>query len=96
MSGCVCVSGGDDEWLLVCEWVGVFGGSGVGPPTGPNVSLCVCFCSAGFTPALAKWMSTNLQAVHPEQLSWSFDLDGIAQMYRWGWGWVHSWAREVR
>jgi hypothetical protein len=43
--------------------------------------LCVCVC-AGFTKPVAQWVTTNLRpAPGSRQLRWTFDLDGIAEMY---------------
>ena len=38
----------------------------------------------GFSDSIAKWISTNLRPLSDMQreLVWSFDLDGIAQMYQ--------------
>jgi hypothetical protein len=38
--------------------------------------------AAGFTKPVAQWVTTNLRpAPGTQQLRWTFDLDGIAEMY---------------
>lgn len=43
-------------------------------------------CGAGFSPAIARWVVTNLRSSNGSaggrDLRWTFDLDGIADMYR--------------
>jgi hypothetical protein len=47
--------------------------------------LCVfvvCCSCAGFTTPVAQWVTTNLRpAPGTQKLRWTFDLDGIAEMY---------------
>ena len=42
---------------------------------------------AGFSQQVSSWMTTNLRPTNnrtkPQELLWSFDLDGVEEMYRW-------------
>lgn len=42
----------------------------------------------GFSTAVATWAAMNLTPFQgdPSSLVWGFDLNGIAEMYRWAWG----------
>jgi urease beta subunit len=47
------------------------------------IALCSAVAvAAGFTKPVAQWVTTNLRpAPGTQQLRWTFDLDGIAEMY---------------
>jgi hypothetical protein len=51
--------------------------------TGLTLSL-----TAGFSLQISQWAATNIKAVpspsgQQAEWRWSFDLDGIAEMYKW-------------
>lgn len=53
-------------------------------PLGTRRELVDALTGQGFTLAGAQWMTTNLAPVAPgdNRLTWTFDITGIAQMYR--------------
>jgi len=50
-------------------------------PLPSRAALVAALTDAGFSTAGAQWMTTNLQNDARGGLSWTFDIDGIAQMY---------------
>lgn len=49
-----------------------------------GMSTYLCFLCAGFSTPIAQWAATNVKAEpsQPSEWRWSFDLDGIADMYQ--------------